>query len=234
MERNNFLFILRFCKWRKNAAVSRYRQTSLSCVLSMVMLSEEMLIWPVWTNHSLISVLSQLQLICNFAGNVLKGNGCTRYPLEAHTIQWEAGKLAHLHFPLDQALLPCIAMDTEKEEALTLLIVAVVDIQHLTDLTHHVPRLHGRGGLHAPGKAQRAGLGVTALLFGLSWSTPAQSQGQGNEEHPGQLATQMEKSHHSQNESYVNESSLYMTYSFISRDGFVLDFIWTDTNTRPA
>ena len=60
-----------------------------------------------------------------------------------------------------------IAVDAEEQEALALLVVAVVGVQHLADLAHHVGRLHGGGGLHAPREAQRAGLAVLCVLLGL-------------------------------------------------------------------
>lgn len=47
-----------------------------------------------------------------------------------------------------------VAMDTEEQEALPLLIVAVIGVQYFADLPHHVAGIHGTGGFHAPGKAQ--------------------------------------------------------------------------------
>ena len=60
-----------------------------------------------------------------------------------------------------------VAMDAEEQEALPLLIVAVIGVQHFADLPHHVTRVHGTRGFHAPGEAQRArfGLSVFLLLF---------------------------------------------------------------------
>lgn len=63
-------------------------------------------------------------------------------------------------------------MNAEEQEPLFLLIVTGVGIQHLADLPQHVVGVHGARGLHAPGEAQGAGLGLFALvlvsLFGIS------------------------------------------------------------------
>lgn len=58
-----------------------------------------------------------------------------------------------------------VAMDTEEQEALPLLVVAVIGVQHLADLPHHVTGVHGARGLHAPGEAQGAGLGLSVLIL---------------------------------------------------------------------
>lgn len=47
-----------------------------------------------------------------------------------------------------------VAMDAEEQEALPLLIVAVIGVQHFADLPHHVTRVHGTRGFHAPGEAE--------------------------------------------------------------------------------
>ena len=46
-------------------------------------------------------------------------------------------------------------MDTQQKEALSLLVVTVVGVEHLADLLHHVAWIHGAGGLHAPRETQR-------------------------------------------------------------------------------
>lgn len=68
-------------------------------------------------------------------------------------------------------------MDAEEQEALSLLIVAVVGVQHFADFPHHVTGVHGTGGLHAPGKAQGTGLGlfVFILLLGGHVATETHS-----------------------------------------------------------
>ena len=95
---------------------------------------------------------SQFELVGNFAGDVLKGDGRARYPLEAHAVEREARQLAHLHLPLDQVVLAGVAVDAEEQEAFALLVVAAVGVQNLPDLPHHLGGLHGGGGLHAPGE----------------------------------------------------------------------------------
>lgn len=114
----------------------------------------------------------QLQLVGDFRGDVLEGDGRPRDAFEAHAVEREAGQFAHLHLPLDEAVLAGVAVDAEEQEALALLVIAVVGVQHLADFPHHVSGLHGGRGLHAPGKTQRSGLGVAALLFGFPGSAP--------------------------------------------------------------
>lgn len=58
-----------------------------------------------------------------------------------------------------------VAMDAEQQEAFALLVVAVVGVEHLADLAHHVAWLHSRRGLHAPGEAQGTWLGVFLILL---------------------------------------------------------------------
>lgn len=58
-----------------------------------------------------------------------------------------------------------VAMDAEQQEAFALLVVAVVGVEHLADLAHHVAGLHGRRGLHAPGEAQGTWFGVFLVLL---------------------------------------------------------------------
>lgn len=70
----------------------------------------------------------QLKLICYFGCNVLKGNRCPGDSLEADPIQREPRQLADFHLPLDKAVLPGVAMDTEKQEPFFLFIVTVVGI----------------------------------------------------------------------------------------------------------
>lgn len=57
-----------------------------------------------------------------------------------------------------------VAMDAEQQEAFALLVVAVVGVEHLADLAHHVAGLHGRRCLHAPGEAQGTWFGVFLVL----------------------------------------------------------------------
>lgn len=47
-------------------------------------------------------------------------------------------------------------MHAQQEEALLLLVVAVVGVEHFADLAHDVARLHGAGGPHTPGEAEGA------------------------------------------------------------------------------
>lgn len=122
-----------------------------------------------------LHLLSQFELVGNFAGDVLKGDGRARYPLEAHAVERKAGQLAHLHLPLDQIVLASVAVDTEKQEALALLVVAAVGVQDFSDLPHHLRGLHGGGGLHAPGETQGARLWIpTAVLLSVTRRTPEQ------------------------------------------------------------
>ena len=109
--------------------------------------------------------LSQFELVGNFAGNILKGDGRARYPLEAHAVERKAGQLAHLHLPLDQVVLPSVAVDAKEQEAFALLVITAVGVQNLSDLPHHLGGLHGGGGLHAPGETQRARLGIPAPVL---------------------------------------------------------------------
>lgn len=120
-----------------------------------------------------LHLLSQFELIGNFAGDILEGDGRARYPLEAHAIEWKAGQLAHLHLPLDQVVLASIAMDTEQQEAFALLVIAAVGVQNLSNFPHHLSRLHGGGGLHAPGETKWAGLGVpSTVLLSITGCSP--------------------------------------------------------------
>lgn len=124
-----------------------------------------------WVHTSL-----QLELICYFGCNVLKGNRCPRYSLEADPIERESRQLADFHLPLYEAVLPCISVNTEEQEPLFLFIVTGVGIQHFADLSHHVIGVHWTSGLHAPREPQRSRLGLFTLflvsLFWLSWWTP--------------------------------------------------------------
>ena len=117
---------------------------------------------------------SQLELVGHFGRDVLEGDGRPRDPLEAHTVEREAGQLAYLHLPLDQALLAGVTVDAEEQEALALLVVAVVGVQDLADLPHHVAGLHGRRGLHAPGETKRARLRVPAIFPGFPGCAPVE------------------------------------------------------------
>ena len=58
-----------------------------------------------------------------------------------------------------------IAVDTEEQEALSLLVVAAVGVQHLADLAHHVLGVHAASGFHAPGEAQGTRLRVFVFLL---------------------------------------------------------------------
>lgn len=84
----------------------------------------------------------QLQLIGNFGSNIFEGYGCPRYPLKPDPIQRQSWQLAYFHFPLHEVLCVPITVDTEEQEALPLLIVAVIGIQHFADFPHHVPGIH--------------------------------------------------------------------------------------------
>lgn len=75
-----------------------------------------------------IWVSLQLKLICYFRCNVLKGNRCARYSLEADPIQRQPRQLADFHLPLHEAVLSSISVDTEKQKPLFLFIITVICI----------------------------------------------------------------------------------------------------------
>lgn len=56
-----------------------------------------------------------------------------------------------------------VARHAQQHVALALLVLAAVGVEHLADLTHHLRGLHGGGGLHGPGEAERARLGCVLL-----------------------------------------------------------------------
>jgi len=115
---------------------------------------------------------SQPQLVGHFGGDILEGDGRAGDALEAHAVEREAGQLAHLHLPLDEAVLPRVAVHAEQRVALALLVVTVVGVQDPADLLHDVAGLHGGRGLHAPGEAQGARLRLPAVLLGVAGETP--------------------------------------------------------------
>lgn len=119
---------------------------------------------------------SQPELVGHFGRDVFEGDGRSGDPPEARAVERQPGQFAHLDLPLDQAVLPRVAVHAEQHVALALLVVAVVGVQNPPDLLHHVPRLHGGRGLHAPGEAQGAGFRVPALLSGLAGQTPATAE----------------------------------------------------------
>lgn len=53
-----------------------------------------------------------------------------------------------------------VAGNAEEHEALAHLVLTAVGVQNFPDLLHHLIGLHGGGGLHAPGEAKGAWLGV--------------------------------------------------------------------------
>lgn len=103
---------------------------------------------------------SQFKFVCNLGRNVLEGDRGPGYSLEAHPIEGQTGQFTHLHFPLYETVLPGVTVHAEQQESFLLLVIAVVGIQDLANLFHHVIGVHGTSGLHAPGKAQRTGLGI--------------------------------------------------------------------------
>ncbi len=59
-----------------------------------------------------------------------------------------------------------VTRNAEEHEALAQLVLAAVGVQNFPDLLHHFIGLHGGGGLHAPGEAEGAWLGVLGGLGG--------------------------------------------------------------------
>lgn len=56
-------------------------------------------------------------------------------------------------------------MDAKKQETLLLFVVAVVGVEHLTNLPHDVAGLHGAGGSHTPSESEGAGFTVFNFPF---------------------------------------------------------------------
>lgn len=74
---------------------------------------------------------SQLELVRDLARDVLEADGRARDALEPDSVEREPGQLANLDLPLDEGVGVGVAVHTQQEEALALLVVAVVGIKDL-------------------------------------------------------------------------------------------------------
>jgi len=93
---------------------------------------------------------SEVQLVGDLRRDVLEPDRRAGDPLEPDAVERQPRQLAHLHLPLDERVRARIAMDAQQQEALALLVVAVVGVEHASDLAHHVSRLHRARRLHTP------------------------------------------------------------------------------------
>ena len=78
-----------------------------------------------------VAATLQLELVGNLGCDVLESDGGAGDPLEANAVEREPGQLAHLDLPLDEGLGLRIAVHAQEQEALSLLVVAVVSVQDL-------------------------------------------------------------------------------------------------------
>ena len=102
--------------------------------------------------------MSQLKLVGDLWRNVLETDGRAGNAFESDAIERQTRQLADLHLPLDERIGAWVAVHTQQQEPLALLVVAVVGVQHATDLAHHFHRVHCACCLHAPREPQRARL----------------------------------------------------------------------------
>ena len=105
---------------------------------------------------------SQLQLVGDLRRDVLEADRRPGDPLEPHPVQRQPRQLADLHLPLDEAVGVGVAVHAQQQEAVALLVVAVVGVEDLAYLSHHLVRVHRARRLHAPGEAQRSRLHLVA------------------------------------------------------------------------
>ena len=85
----------------------------------------------VTSRRRLLAATLQLELVGNLGCDVLEADGGAGDPLEADAVEREPGQLAHLDLPLDEGLGLRVAVHAQEQEALSLLVVAVVCVQDL-------------------------------------------------------------------------------------------------------
>ena len=102
---------------------------------------------------------SQMKLVGNLRRNVFEADRRAGDALEPDAVEREPWQLADLHLPLHQRVGARVAVHAQQQEPLALLVVAVVGVEHATDLPHHVRRLHRARRLHTPREPQRARFG---------------------------------------------------------------------------
>ena len=74
---------------------------------------------------------SQLQLVGHLTGDVLEADRGARDALEADAVERESRQLADLDLPLDERVGARVAVYTEQQELLALVVVTAVGVQHL-------------------------------------------------------------------------------------------------------
>lgn len=68
----------------------------------------------------------ELEVVGNLGCDVLEPDGCAGDALEAHPVQGQAWQLADLDLPLHQRVRVGVAVNTQQEELLPLLVITVV------------------------------------------------------------------------------------------------------------
>jgi hypothetical protein len=73
----------------------------------------------------------QLEFVGNLRRDLLETDRSAGDPLEPDPVERQPGQLANLDLPLDERVCVGVAVDAEEQEALPLLVVTVVRIEHL-------------------------------------------------------------------------------------------------------
>ena len=109
--------------------------------------------------------LLQFQLIGNPWSYILEVDRGAGNALEANPVERETRQFADLHFPLHVVCLGRVAVATEQQEVIPLLIFTVIRFQDLLDFFHHFLRIHRTCCLHTPRETKRTRLVALACVI---------------------------------------------------------------------